>query len=581
MSIRIHLFLAAGILAAQTAKPPVAIDMQWAAKIPMRDGAHLNATIYRPHDQKDPLPVIFTFTPYIGDSYVDRASYFSRNGYVYALIDVRGRGNSEGSFEPFLNEGRDGYDVVEWLAKQPWSNGTVAMWGGSYAGFDQWTVAKEFPPHLTTIVPAASAYPGVDFPLTNNVHSTYLMQWLTFVSGVTGNEKTFGDGEFWNAKFAEFYSKQTAYQDFDKLVGNPSANFQKWIAHPTPDEYFDAMTPKKEDYARLSIPILTITGDYDGDQVGAMTYYRHHMQYGSVAAKANHYLIVGPWDHPGTRTPKKEVGGLKFGDASVLDLNALHKAWYDWTMKSGPKPEFLKDRVAYFVPGAGAEDWRYAPTLETLAKRQKKLYLTSTGEAGDVFHSGHLAETAQDTKPDHFIYDPLDTRTLDLQKRDLDAPFLDQAGALILNGNGVVYHTDPIAEPLEITGYVRMQVWLSMDVKDTDFEADLFEIRSDGSSVFLASDLRRARYRESLRKEKLVTPGEVNQYTFDFPFFARHLEKGSRLRLVLSCENSMGVEKNYNSGGLVAAETAKDAHTAHVTVHHDTAHESYLELPVH
>ncbi len=114
-----------------------AAEMTWGVKIPMRDGVRLNATIYRPDNQSSPLPVIFTFTPYIADSYLARANYFSKNGYVFALIDVRGRGNSEGKFEPFANEGRDGAEVVEWLAKQPWSNGKVTMWGGSYAGFDQ------------------------------------------------------------------------------------------------------------------------------------------------------------------------------------------------------------------------------------------------------------------------------------------------------------------------------------------------------------------------------------------------------------------------------------------------------------
>ena len=111
------------------------------------------------------------------------------------------------------------------------------------------------------------------------------------------------------------------------------------------------MAPTPDDYKRISIPILTITGHYDGDQAGAMTFYRRHMQYGTESAKARHYLIIGPWDHAGTRTPKREVGGLTFGEASMLDLNELHKQWYDWTMKSGPKPDFLKDRVAYFIPG--------------------------------------------------------------------------------------------------------------------------------------------------------------------------------------------------------------------------------------
>src|SRR5262252_8293584 len=181
------------------------VDMTWGIKIPMRDGLKLNATVYQPHGQKEALPVVFTFTPYIGDSYTDRAMYFATHGYVYALVDVRGRGNSEGGFEPFANEGRDGYDVVEWFAKQSYCNGKVTMWGGSYAGFDQWTVLKEFPPHLATIVPAAAAHPGLDFPFQYNIFAPYDEQWLTFTSGVTGNAMLFGSGAFWGARAREYY----------------------------------------------------------------------------------------------------------------------------------------------------------------------------------------------------------------------------------------------------------------------------------------------------------------------------------------------------------------------------------------
>src|SRR5690348_1544041 len=203
-----------------------AVDLQWAVKIPMRDGVKLNATIFSAHGQKEPLPVIFTFTPYIGDSYTDRAVYFAKHGYVYALVDVRGRGNSGGEFWPFANEGRDGYDVVEWLAKQPYCNGKVTMWGGSYAGFDQWTVLKEFPPHLATIVPAAAAHPGVDFPFQYNIFATYDMQWLTFTSGVTSNASIFGNSSFWSSKARDYYNGHLAFQDFDRVVGNSSTVFQ-------------------------------------------------------------------------------------------------------------------------------------------------------------------------------------------------------------------------------------------------------------------------------------------------------------------------------------------------------------------
>jgi hypothetical protein len=556
-------------------------DMRWAVKIPMRDGVSLNATVFQPHGQKDPLPVIFTLTPYIGDSYTDRAMYFAQHGYVYALVDVRGRGNSGGAFEPFANDAKDGYDIVEWFAKQPYCNGKVTMWGGSYAGFDQWSTLKEFPPHLATIVPAAAAHPGVDFPFQYNIFGPYDEQWLTFTSGVTSNAMLFGSSAFWIARAREAYDQHLAYKDYDRLVGNPLPVFQKWVQHPIPDAYYDAMAPNAEQYKRIAVPILTITGHYDGDQPGAFTYYKRHMEYGTPEAKEKHYLIIGPWDHAGTRTPRREVGGLKFGEASVLDLNKLHTEWYDWAMKGGRKPEFLKKRVAYYVVGEGAENWKYADSLESIANDNRTLRLSSNGNADSVFASGTLSESAASgAAGDKWTYDPLDTRPAEAAPDD-DAGLTSQWEVLNTFGNGAIYHSKPFAEATEITGFLKLTIWLTMDVPDTDLEAEVYEILPGGGSVNLTGATMRARYRESLRQEKLVTPGKPEKYVFDnFTFFSRRIAKGSRLRLFVHCLNTPSTEKNYNGGGVVASETGKDAKTAHVTLLHDAEHPSALELPV-
>jgi putative CocE/NonD family hydrolase len=494
-------------------------------------------------------------------------------------VDVRGRGNSEGEFEPFANEGRDGADAVEWFAKQPYCNGKVAMWGGSYAGFDQWTVAKEFPAHLATIVPAAAAHPGVDFPFQYNIFGPYDMQWLTFTSGRTGNEKTFGNDEFWSAKAKAMYREHSAFRDYDKVVGNTSTVFEKWMQHPIPDGYYDAMVPDPEQYKKLALPILTITGHYDGDQPGALTFYKRHMEYGSAEAKGNHYLIIGPWDHAGTRTPKREMGGLKFPEASALDLNKLHAEWYGWTMKGGAKPEFLKKRVAYWV--MGADQWKYADALESIANRTMNLYLGSNGTAADVFHSGTLAEKAAGGNPDSWTYDPLDNRPGDAEPAENPAYLTSQAGVVNLYGQGVVYHSEMFPAATEVSGFLKLTLWLTMDVPDTDLEASLYEILPDGSSMQLTSATMRARYRESLRKEVPVPPGKPEKYVFDnFTFFSRQVAKGSHLRLVIGSVNTPSSEKNYNSGGVVASEAAKDARTAHIQLLHDAQHRSALELPV-
>jgi putative CocE/NonD family hydrolase len=584
-------------MAAQTptptpSPPPADYDIRWGVKIPGSDKVELNATLYLPKTPDGSLPktpVIFTLTPYISDSYHARGAYFASHGYAFALVDVRGRGNSGGEFEPFVNDARDGHDAVEWFAKQPFCDGKVAMWGGSYAGFDQWATAKEFPPHLATIVPAAAAHPGLDYPSTQNVGLTYDLQWYTFTSGRTGQQNLFGDQKFWRTKFLDAYKKHIPFKSLDSFVGNPSVNFQHILKHPTIDAYYDAMVPTREQFQKINLPILTITGQYDGDELGALTYYRDHLASASPEARAKHFLIIGPWDHAGTRTPTDEVGGIKFGPAAVADLNNLHRQWYDWTMKSGPRPEFLKNQVVYylFAPGnSGANgEWKYADDFEALIANPGIFYLDSkNGGANGVFRSGSLTEKQARGGSDTFVYDPLDTtrgETVDGIDPKEKTAGIDQTYVLSIGKDGLVYHTEPFPNETPFVGCPALTLWLSIDTPDVDLSAHLYEIQPDGTSIVLWSDTRRLRYRDSLREAKLVKPGEIVRCNFNPGLFvARRLMKGSRLRLVVSSPNSTQWQKNYCSGGVVAEETAKDARTCHVRVYHDAEHPSAIQLPL-
>jgi uncharacterized protein len=573
-------------------QPPADYDLRWAVKIPMRDKMELNATLYLPKtpDGSPPkTPVIFTLTPYISDSYHARAAYFASHGYAFALVDVRGRGNSGGEFEPFANEPRDGHDVVEWLAKQSFCDGKVAMWGGSYAGFDQWATAKEFPPHLATIVPAAAAHPPLDYPSYHNVGETYDVQWFTFTSGRTGQQNLFADQKFWSTKFLDAYKKHIPFKSLDSFVGNPSANFQRILKHPVADAYYDAMVPTREQFQKITLPILTITGQYDGDELGALAFYRDHLGNVSPEARAKHFLIIGPWDHAGTRTPTDEVGGVKFGSAAIVDLNDLHRQWYDWTMRNGPKPEFLRNQVAYYLLAPGNSgvngEWKYADNLETLAANPKTFYLDSkNGDANGVFRSGSLTEKQPSEGSDTFTYDPLDTtrgERVDGTDPKEKTSGIDQTYALSIGKDGLVYHTEPLPNETPLVGCPQLTLWVSIDTPDTDLQAHLYEIQPDGTSIVLWSDIRRLRYRESLREPKLVKPGEIVRCDLNPGLFvARRLMKGSRLRLVISSPNSILWQKNYNSGGVVADETAKDARTAHMKIYHDPEHASAIQLRI-
>jgi putative CocE/NonD family hydrolase len=564
--------------AVERAKPLPEVRLAWGVKIPLRDKVRLNATVYKPASEKA-VPAIVTITPYTADNYHDRAMYFARNGYVFVMVDSRGRGNSEGHFEPFANEGKDGFDVVEWVAKQKWCNGNVGMWGGSYGGYNQWATLKENPPHLKTIVPVASAHPGVDFPAPQGIFNSYFMQWLTLTSGVTNNAKLWGDADYWIPRFRDRYLNHRPLKDLDVICGNANKYFHKWLEHRRPDAYWDAMVPAPEHYAKLDLPILTITGQYDADQLGAMEFYHRHMKYGSDEGKKKHYLIIGPWDHAGTRKPELRVGGVTFGLPSLLDMNELHKAWYDWTMDEGLKPEQLSTRIAYYV--AGLERWRHINSLDYLNVKRRQLYLNSSGQANDVFRSGVLQpEEPEKSPPDRYTYDPLDTRPARLEKEKVENYLTDQRQVLNLFGNGLIYHSDPFTQPTEITGYVKFTAWIKLNVPDTDFLVQVYEVQPDGGSILLTEDRLRARHRESFRTEKLVKPGTINCYEFkSFSFLSRRLLPGSRLRLVFRCPNSIYLEKNYNSGGAVECETARDARTAEVTLYHDEDHPSCLEIP--
>jgi putative CocE/NonD family hydrolase len=551
--------------------PPASADydLRWGVKIPMRDKVELNATLYLPKTPDGSLsrtPVIFTLTPYISDTYHARAAYFASHGYTFALVDVRGRGNSGGDFEPFAQEPRDGHDVVEWLGVQSFCNGKVGMWGGSYAGFDQWATAKEFPAHLATIVPAAAAHPPLDYPSLDDVGETYDVQWFTFTSGHAGQGNLFGDQKFWRTKFLDAYKKHIPFHSLDSFVGNPSVNFQRILKHPTADAYYDAMVPTVEQFKKITLPIFTITGQYDGDELGALTFYRDHIANAPPEARLKHFLIIGPWDHAGTRAPTDEVGGVKFGSAAIVDLNDLHRQWYDWTMKNGAKPQFLKNQVAYYLlaPGnSGANgEWKYADSFEALTANPKTFYLDSkNGDANGVFHSGTLTEKQPNAGADKFTYDPLDTRRGEYVEgtdpKEKTAG-LDQSLALSIGNDGLVYHSEPLPNETPLIGCPAVTLWVSIDTPDVDLSADLYEIQPDGTSIALWSDIRRLRYRESLREAKLARLGEIVRCDFNPGLFvARRLMKGSRLRLVVSSPNSILWQKNYCSGGVVADETAK------------------------
>lgn len=559
-------------------------QLQFGVKIPLRDGVRLNATLYRPVHASGALPVILLLTPYPDNTDHPSGSYFARRGYVFAYVDVRGRGDSEGTFRPLAQEAEDGHDVVEWLAQQPWSNGQVAMWGGSYPGYDQWATASERPPHLKTIVPVASIRPAVDFPTSNGIMEADALQWLTLVSGKSLYAGLFSDDTYWRETEARLFHDKVPFDQLDRYAGNISTVFQTWLKHPDFDAFWQPIYLAPERIAKIDLPILEISGYRDDDEPASISFYRDHRRSQDLAALDRFYLILGPWDHPGTRAPKSQVWNEQFGPASLLDMRRLQLEWYDWILRSGTKPEFLRKHVAYYVQGPGAECWKYADSLDTAATGSETLYLTSRTGAKSVFDSGRLSAkpSPSGTGPDSFVSDPNDLSAASTTRESEGKIVLPGGEAgFDLHGNGVIYHTVPFEQESELDGSISLHLWLQVDAPDTDLAYELYLITPEGKTHWLTSARLRARYRHGLERGEAIRRGQPEEYVFPpSQWFAQRLPKGSYLRLIVAAVNQPEMQKNWNSMNPVSEQSGADARLAKVDLLHDAEHQSRLILPV-
>ena len=558
------------------------VELRRNVRIPLRDGCHLNAIVYLPRGQRSPSPVVFALTPYLYDRLHDRGMYFAARNLPFVGVDIRGRGNSEGTFHPYVHDADDGYDVVHWLASQEFCNGKVAMYGGSYLGYVQWMVATRRPTSLVTIIPTASPFFGVDVPMRNNVFSMYAtVRWLTAVTERTTQLNMMADSQFWSAFFRRQFESGQPLRSMEHAAGGLPSVFQEWIAHPEQSNYWDAQNPTSTDYERLELPILTITGAYDGDQLGALEHYKRHMKGATPTARAQHYLVIGPWDHSGCGTPQREFKGIQIGAAGVIDMLKLHIQWYLWIFGLSTKPELLKGRVAYYV--MGVERWCYASTLEEVTSRHLPLYLYTDTNPTDVFRSGSLkGEAAGGGAPDHYVYDPRDVSRAKFESMlDDKRSLTDQSMTHVLLDRSFVYHSLPFEEDTEVSGFFKFSAWISIDRPDTDFRVSLYEISMEGTCTFLTADWIRARYRRSLREANLIRSTDPLPYEFErFTFVSRVIRKGHRLRMVFDSKDSIHEQRNYNGGGVVADESMRDAAPVTIKLFHDLEHPSVLYVPI-
>lgn len=470
--------------------------------------------------------------------------------YDYAIVEVNARGKqcSQNSIAPFEHEAKDAHAMLEWISKQPWCNGSIAMWGGSYLGFSQWAIAGSLHPALKAIVPMVSVGPGIDYPHHNGVFMTYMLRWIHLVSNHNLTDVAdFMRDAHWDSTFRAYYSQGLAFENLDIIEGRPNPIFQRWLEHPSRDSFWTKMIPDSNVMGKINIPVLTITGYWDDDQMGAMYYYSQHLKYNP---KANHTLFMGPYSHGSSQNATQDtLAGLPIDSIAKIKTNALVFLWFDHLFYGKPRPEILSSKVNIEV--CGANRFIHAESVNELNENTNRYYL----------NKGKLNRNApQDGGVERI--------EVDLRKRD----YIKKSGLEIGAFPEILTHTNPgtpyqmrfetdaMADSAILVGIWNAKLNLRINKVDADLLIDLYEKLPDGRYVALNESVYRLSLLENPGQRKLLKAGEWTEFEIPGSFYTcRKLEKGSKLIWLIGINSSPEWEVNYGSGKAVSTETMKDA----------------------
>jgi putative CocE/NonD family hydrolase len=528
-----------------------------------KNGNTLTITIVRKKENTSPLSVILTNNIYAGpfDTYFGkRAAVYN---YVGAVVNTRGKRNSNDENNPFEHESQDIYEVIDWVSQQPWSNGKVGMIGGSYLGFSQWAAVKKLHPALKTIVPQVAVGIGIDYPAQNNIFMSYMLQWINYVTNnKLTDEADFNNFTKWDSINTAWYKSGKSFRALDTISGKPNKIFQRWLDHPGYDEYWQKMVPYKEDFAKINIPILTTTGYYDDDQIGALSYFKAHHQYNK---NANHYLVIGPYDHGGAQSYGfSYVGGRKIDPAARISIDDLAFSWFDYILKNGKKPELLKDRINFQVMNTNT--WKHVPALENMHTSTVKFYLQDRKNMSSVFN-----QPSQKS----FI-----KQIVDLKNRDQKDTYhsVSKTDSVKVT-NSIYFESEVLDKDLIISGNPGGFFNVSINKKDFDTDMYLYQVQPDGKTFLLSTHIVRASYAKDNAVRQLLGPGKIEQIPIkNSIFISKKIEKGSKLVLLVGVNKSPAWQINYGTGKDVSDETIKDSgEPLEIKWYND----SYVEIPIY
>lgn len=556
----------------------------------MRDGVSLATDVYRPAGSSR-YPVVMLRLPYSKEQpmllfLAGDILRVAQAGYAVVVQDCRGTFKSEGTFDPYFQEADDGVDAIAWAAAQPWSSGEVGMMGASYYGATQWLAAMKNPPALKAIAPFITTdqyydkwtYQGGAFQLG------FILQWASATFAVGEVVRRLGRGE---AEPAALGGAITIADHVDERYWHTPLNdlpeladlapyVRDWIAHPDYDDYWRRIAPA-EHRDTTTAPALNFGGWFDLFLGGTLA------NYNAMKGRVQQKLIIGPWVHGynGGVYPDRNFG--MFAHDAVADVTAEQIRWFDHWLKGADNGLGSDKPVKLFI--MGPDVWREEDDWPLPDTDWRQLYLHSDG--GAAANDATLSfEAPADEPPDTFSYDPADPVPTVGGASFLPGLFIaanagprDQR-SVATRADVLCYTSAVLEHDLEVTGPLSLVLYVRSSAPDTDFTGKLVDVYPDGRALLVTDGILRLRYRGGFSSPQLMSPGEVQRIEIDLVATATVFRAGHRLRLEVSSSNFPRFDRNTNTGGVIAGESAADFVVAVNSVLHDAAHPSHLVLPV-
>jgi uncharacterized protein len=515
-----------------------AITRRFNVRIPLRDGITLAADLALPAEL--PAPAVVLRTPYGkgGEQQSGRAAVFAAGGYAFVSADVRGRGDSDGVFEPYRHDGPDGAEVIAWAAAQEWCTGDVATYGASYPGRIQWLTALARPPALRAMVCLVTpSDPFVENPtgLPTPMH----IHWHRLVDGRAAQ---YVEDTDWHAVY-----RHRPLLTMDEAAGFHAPNWREELQHTTLDQWWEPVRYQHR-IADVAVPVLHISGWYDDEEIGTPANFAAM----TAPGRPGQRLLMGPWGHAVNKT--RVLGEVDFGPDALIDLDAYVLAFLDEHVR-GIRPATPAAPVRLFV--MGANEWRDARAWPPPGTPTQVFYSASGGRANSRFGDGQLASAppAAEQPPDEWTHDP-----------GRPVPFITGASSgqiggpddyLGVEGRGdvLVYTSDPLPEPLELIGPVKVVAYVATSAADTDITAKLVDVHPGGFAQRLCDGMVRLRYRAGFGERQPVTPGEVYEVTVTMWDTCVRLAAGHQVRVEIASSAFPKYDVNLGTGGDMITET--------------------------